>query len=63
MNFNVYLDARLGEALKRLARRRKLPRNTLIRQAAEDLVSRENRSEKWSPRVPFSIPAPESPWR
>jgi predicted transcriptional regulator len=51
MNFNVYLDDKLGEALKRLARRRKLPRNALIRQAVEDLMSRENDSASWSPRV------------
>lgn len=51
MNFNVYLDTKLGEALKRLARRRKLPRNALIRQAVEDLVGRENSPGSWSPRV------------
>lgn len=51
MNFNVYLDNPLGEALKRLAKRKKVPRNALIRQAVEDLVSRESGSETWSARV------------
>ena len=51
MNFNVYLDAALGEALKRLARRKKVPRNALVRQAVEDLITRESESDSWSPRV------------
>lgn len=51
MNFNVYLDTSLGEALKRLAKRKKMPRNALIRQAVEDLVTKESQSENWSARV------------
>jgi len=51
VNFNVYLDAALGEALKRLARRKKVPRNALVRQAVEDLITRESESDSWSPRV------------
>lgn len=51
MNFNVYLDTSLGEALKRLAKRKKMPRNALIRQAVEDLVTKENQSETWSARI------------
>ena len=31
MNFNIYLDSEIGAALKRLAKRRKLTRNALIR--------------------------------
>ena len=34
MNFNVYLDSTLGQALKRLAKRRKTTRNALIRKAS-----------------------------
>ena len=30
MNFNIYLNAKVGEALKRLAKRRKTTRNALI---------------------------------
>lgn len=51
MNFNVYLDRPLGEALKRLAKRRKVPRNALIRKAVEDLVAKESESDSWSPGV------------
>ena len=51
MNFNVYLDTPLGEALKRLAKRKKVPRNALIRQAVEDLVTRESQSATWSSRI------------
>jgi predicted transcriptional regulator len=51
MNFNIYLDSPLGEALNRLAKRKKVPRNTLIRQAVEDLVTRESGSDTWSSRV------------
>lgn len=51
MNFNVYLDTPLGEALKRLARRKKVARNTLLRQAVQDLLTKESASENWSPRV------------
>jgi predicted transcriptional regulator len=48
MNFNIYLDNAVGEALKRLAKRRKVTRNALIRQAVEDLVNKEVRSQDWS---------------
>jgi predicted transcriptional regulator len=51
MNFNIYLDNALGEALKRLAKRRKMTRNALIRQAVEDLVAKESHSQTWSAAV------------
>jgi predicted transcriptional regulator len=51
MNFNIYLDSAIGEALKRLAKRRKVTRNALIRQAVEDLVNKEVRSKDWSTAV------------
>ena len=51
MNFNVYLNITLGEALKRLAKRRKTTRNALIRQAVEDLLAKESRSPNWSSKV------------
>ena len=51
MNFNIYLNTALGEALKRLAKRRKTTRNALIRQAVEDLVAKESESQNWSAAV------------
>lgn len=51
MNFNIYLDSALGAALQRLAKRRKVTRNALIRKAVEDLVVRESHSHEWSPAV------------
>ena len=51
MNFNIYLNGALGQALKRLARRRKTTRNALIRQAVEDLVAKEGQSQNWSADV------------
>jgi len=51
MNFNIYLDSQLGAALKRLAKRRKLTRNALIRKAVEELLEKEIRSEQWSEAV------------
>jgi hypothetical protein len=48
MNFNIYLDSALGAALKRLAKRRKMTRNALIRRAVEDLLEKESRSQAWS---------------
>ena len=51
MNFNVYLDNALGAALKRLAKRRKLTRNTLIRRAVEELLEKETHSQEWSEAV------------
>jgi predicted transcriptional regulator len=51
MNFNVYLNSAVGEALKRLAKRRKTTRNALIREAVENLVAKEIESEKWSSAV------------
>lgn len=51
MNFNVYLDSTLGQALQRLAKRRKTSRNALIRKAVEDLVSKETVSPAWSKEV------------
>ena len=46
VNFNIYLDTKLGAALKRLAKRRKLTRNALIRKAVEELLEKETRSQK-----------------
>jgi predicted transcriptional regulator len=51
MNFNIYLDSTLGAALQRLAKRRKVARNALIRQAVEDLLAKESRTEGWSDAV------------
>jgi predicted transcriptional regulator len=51
MNFNIYLDSGLGEALKRLAKRRKTTRNALIRKAVEDLVAKETEPQGWSSAV------------
>ncbi len=51
MNFNIYLDSALGAALQRLAKRRKVARNALIRQAVEDLLEKESRAEGWSDAV------------
>jgi len=51
VNFNIYLDNQIGAALKRLAKRRKLTRNALIRKAVEDLLERENCSQVWSEAV------------
>jgi predicted transcriptional regulator len=51
MNFNIYLGKPLGEALKRLAKRRKMTRNALIRQAVEDLVAKDGQSKTWSAAV------------
>ncbi len=51
MNFNIYLDTALGAALNRLAKRRKVTRNALIRQAVEDLVHKETHSHDWSAAV------------
>lgn len=51
MNFNIYLNNAVGEALKRLAKRRKMTRNALIRQAVEDLVAKESESQTWSAAV------------
>ncbi len=51
MNFNIYLDTKIGAALKRLAKRRKLTRNALIRKAVEELLEKETRSQEWSEAV------------
>jgi hypothetical protein len=51
MNFNIYLDSRLGAALKRLAKRRKLTRNALIRKAVEELIEKDSHSHEWSEAV------------
>lgn len=51
MNFNIYLDSQLGAALRRLAKRRKLTRNALIRKAVEELLEKETHSEEWSEAV------------
>ena len=51
MNFNIYLNTAVGEALKRMAKRRKMTRNALIREAVEDLVAKEADSQTWSAAV------------
>jgi predicted transcriptional regulator len=51
MNFNIYLDSKIGAALKRLAKRRKLAPNVLIRMAVEELLEKETRSQEWSSAV------------
>jgi predicted transcriptional regulator len=51
MNFNIYLSNALGEALKRLAKRRKMTRNALIRKAVEELVAQDEQSQTWSAAV------------
>jgi predicted transcriptional regulator len=51
MNFNIYLDSEVGAALKRLAKRRKLTRNALIRKAVEELLEKESHSRDWSEAV------------
>jgi predicted transcriptional regulator len=51
MNFNIYLDSALGQALQRLAKRRKMTRNALIRKAVEEFVNKENHSQDWSNAV------------
>jgi predicted DNA-binding protein len=51
VNFNIYLNSAVGEALKRLAKRRKTTRNALIREAVEDLVAKETESGTWSTAV------------
>ena len=51
MNFNIYLDTKIGAALKRLAKRRKLTRNALIRKAVEELLEKETHSQRWSEAV------------
>ncbi|MCX7056254.1 MAG: ribbon-helix-helix domain-containing protein [Proteobacteria bacterium] len=61
MNFNIYLDSALGEALQRLAKRRKVARNALIRQAVEDLLAKESRTEGWSDAVLSWQGEPEFP--
>ena len=50
MNFNVYLDDATARKLSRLAKRRRLTRNAIIRQAVADWVSREGR-KKWPERI------------
>lgn len=51
VNFNIYLDTKIGAALKRLAKRRKLTRNALIRKAVEELLEKETHSQRWSEAV------------
>jgi dephospho-CoA kinase len=41
MNFNVYVDQKTGERLERLAKRRQLSRNTVVREALTNLLERE----------------------
>ena len=41
MNFNIYVDQKTGERLQRLAKRRKLSRNTIIREALNNLLEFE----------------------
>ena len=51
MNFNIYLDTALGQALQRLAKRKKVTRNALIRKAVEEFVDKEAESSSWSAAV------------
>ena len=51
MDFNIYLNTNLGAALARLAKRRKVTRNALIREAVEDLLEKESHSQYWSEAV------------
>ncbi len=51
MNFNIYLDDALGAALKRLAKRRKVTRNALVRRAVEDLLEKDSHVHEWSEAV------------
>lgn len=51
MNFNIYLDSALGTALQQLAKRRKVTRNALIRQAVEELVKQGAATQAWSAEV------------
>lgn len=41
MNFNVYVDKQTGEQLQRLAKRRRMSRNKLVREALSGLIERE----------------------
>jgi predicted transcriptional regulator len=50
MNFNIYLNTVVAEALKRLAERGKTTRNALIPEAVEDLVAKEGESQSWRAR-------------
>lgn len=51
MNFNIYLDPDTGQKLQKLAKRKRLTRNALIRKAVQELVQNEERSDTWSPEV------------
>ncbi len=51
VNFNIYLDRATGLKLQKLAKRRKLTRNALIRRAVQDLVQTAEQSEDWSQQV------------
>ena len=42
MNFNVYVDQKTDEQLGRLAKRRQLSRNAVVREAIAMLVERES---------------------
>ena len=61
MNFNIYLNTNLGAALARLAKRRKVTRNALIREAVEDLLEKESHSQSWSEAVLTWQGAPDVP--
>ena len=41
MNFNVYMNRQTSEELERLAKRRNMSRNTLIREALANLLDRQ----------------------
>ena len=46
MNFNLYLDRDAADRLARVSKRRKTPRNALIRQAVDEWLDREG--SQWS---------------
>lgn len=50
MNFNVYLDERTAQRLALYAKRRRMTRNAIIREAVADWIGRNGES-KWPERV------------
>lgn len=46
MNFNVYIDKRTGERVRKLAKARRISRNALIREALARLLEQEARPER-----------------
>lgn len=60
MNFNVYLDAKSIARLERLAKARRKARNALIREAVEQLLTRDS-SAGWPEEVLDFKGVPGSP--